>query len=386
MKVLFSSQYTVEFDGKYYYNNGLESTYRRYLILGDELTIIARVKRVEHSTASRIDDSAFKFVFIHKINTLSSMLTKIQENNTILKKEVEKADLCVAHIPATNSNLVVKYAKQMHKPYITVVVGCVWDALWNYDWRGKLLAPRAFLEMRHTQKEAPYSIYVTKQFLQHRYPTNGKWIACSNVNMHTGDETVLMRRIEQIKLLKTKFRRLKIGTSAAIDVPYKGQEYVIRALAELRKQGVEYEYCLLGSGSTRRLQGIAFELGVSDLVQFRGALPHNKVASFYDEIDLYVQPSKQEGLPRSVIEAMSRGCLCLGTNVAGIPELVSGKYLFPKGNYMQIANTLKSITIEDLEQEAKRNFEIAKGYDNRILNEKRCNFLLKFKNESFEIS
>ena len=46
-----------------------------------------------------------------------------------------------------------------------------------------------------------------------------------------------------------------------------------------------------------------------------------------DECDIYLQPSLQEGLPRSVIEAMSRGCACIGAATAGIPELLESEYV-----------------------------------------------------------
>lgn len=70
--------------------------------------------------------------------------------------------------------------------------------------------------------------------------------------------------------------------------------------------------------------------------------------AFLDTVDIYIQPSKQEGLPRSVVEAMSRGCLCVGSRIAGIPELLSTKYLFNAGNVMQIAKILADIDKDQL--------------------------------------
>ena len=43
-----------------------------------------------------------------------------------------------------------------------------------------------------------------------------------------------------------------------------------------------------------------------------GGVPHNKIFQLLDDIDLYIQPSLQEGLPRSVVEAMSRACPIIG--------------------------------------------------------------------------
>lgn len=207
-------------------------------------------KLVEKPKSDLVDDGAVKFAFAKKVNSLSAMLRRDSTwNDRQAEKLVQEADVCVCHVPCGHSYQVIKYAKKYGKPYLTVVCGCPWDALWNYDWRGKLLAPNAYLSLRRIMRDAPYSIYVTNEFLQRRYPTNGKSIGCSNVNVSTGVEGVLEKRLTNIRKRAEEGRPLRIGTAAAIDVPYKGQEYVIRAFAKLKKEGIMYEYHLIGLGS-----------------------------------------------------------------------------------------------------------------------------------------
>ena len=45
-----------------------------------------------------------------------------------------------------------------------------------------------------------------------------------------------------------------------------------------------------------------------------------------DNIDVFIMPSLQEGLPRSMVEAMSRGCNVIGSRVGGIPELLDDNF------------------------------------------------------------
>ena len=168
-------------------------------------------------------------------------------------------------------------------------------------------------------------------------------------------------------------------TAAAISVPYKGQEFVIKAISELKKKGLYFEYHLIGFGSEERLRKIAVEAGVEDQVFFRGPLPHSDVLGFMDDMDIYVQPSKQEGLPRATIEAMSRGCLCLGSRVAGIPELLEDAYLFNKGDVKQISEILRSVDETKLKEQAERNYNEAKQYDKNLLNRRRTEFIEEFK-------
>lgn len=376
MKVLYSTQGSAEYDGKHYYHNGAQTNYKRYLPLGEDMTILLTKKDVEKPTMAKIDDNVH-LIFLNKINTLKSYLSKTKENSSIAERAVKESDVCVIHAPGEYD--VIKYAKKYNKPYFVVVCGCPWDSLWNYDWRGKLMAPLAYIKLRKTLRDAPYVVYVTSKFLQRRYPTKGKWIACSNANAVTGQDGVLERRLSHIEKLKEEKRILKIGTSAAVDVPYKGQEYVIRAIGQLMKEGIVFEYHLIGRGDDGRLRQIAKEEGVEESVVFHGSLPHDEVFAFLDNMDIYIQPSKQEGLPRAMIEAMSRGCLCMGSNIAGIPELIDAEYLFNKGDAKKIAAILKQITLEKLAAQAKKNYEEAKDYDVNVLSERRLNFLNDFK-------
>lgn len=377
MKILYSTQGSAEFDGYHYYHNGAQTNYKRYMCLGDDMTILLSKKDVDHPTMSMIDESV-KLIFVKKLNSVSNLIKYTHSNKIIIESAVKQADVCVIHLPDGNGDTVVKYAKKYQKPYLCVVCGCAWDSLWNYDWRGKIVAPFYYSQARKSIKDSPYVIYVTSGFLQKRYPTNGRWIACSNVNIETGVSSILDRRLQRIKE-QDDISVLKIGTSAAVDVSYKGQEFVIKAISILKKKGVLFEYHLIGKGDNNRLRTIAESEGVEELVFFHGPLPHEKVLVFLDDMDIYIQPSKTEGLPRATIEALSRGCLCMGTNIAGLPELIDSDYLFPKGDVMRIAEILERITKDDLVNQAHVNYDRAKKYDMAYLARKRQTFLNEFK-------
>lgn len=242
------------------------------------------------------------------------------------------------------------------------------------------MAPFRFLSLRQVQANAAYSIYVTNDFLQRRYPTRGYSIGCSNVNITTGDETALQKRLEKIAV---RGGILKLGTVAAVNVRYKGQEYAIKALRRLRDRGIDIEYHLVGGGDNTFLRSLADKYGVGDRVFFHGLIPHDQVIPFLDEMDLYIQPSKQEGLPRALIEAMSRGCLSLGSRTAGIPELLDKKYIFRRGNVNDIVRILSKVDKNTLKEQALRNFEVAKQYDRNLLNRRRCEFMNLFKKISY---
>ena len=108
--------------------------------------------------------------------------------------------------------------------------------------------------MRH----AAYAVYVTNAFLQRRYPTRGISAAVSDVELTPADAAVLARRLEKIRTYSGK---LVLGTAAAVNVAFKGQRYVIEALARLKAAGrTDVEYRLAGGGDPTALRELAQRL------------------------------------------------------------------------------------------------------------------------------
>ena len=103
---------------------------------------------------------------------------------------------------------------------------------------------------------------------------------------------------------------------------YKGIDVLLRAAAAARAAGVDFELRLAGDGSERSsLVRLAQELGLTD-VTFLGALPPEAVAAALQSADLMVLPSRGEGLPVSVVEAMAGGRPVLATRAGGTSEVV----------------------------------------------------------------
>ena len=113
-----------------------------------------------------------------------------------------------------------------------------------------------------------------------------------------------------------------------------------------------------------------------------GRIHLNDVLETLDNIDIYLQPSLQEGLPRSVIEAMSRGCIAIGANTAGIPELLDCKYILRRKSVDDIVNLIFEIchmSKSEIIANSIRNFEEAKKYQKNVLDKRRENFFDRIK-------
>lgn len=382
MKVLFTSEEVVDICQGKYYSRNLQQHIDKYRYLGD-IICVCYSREVEKTNFSEVDEQSAKFVFTPKVNTLNNYVQKTRKRKEIIRDVIKDVDMVVCHVPSGNSYPAIQYAKKIGIPYFLVVVGCAWDALWNYDWRGKLLAYGAYKKLKNVVKKAPYTIYVTQKFLQERYPCNGITEYASNVCLPKLSDDVLDRRLSRINNMQDG-RPINIITAAAVDVRFKGQEYVIGALKILNlKMKGNYHYYLVGGGEQSYLKQQAIKLGVEQYVHFVGALPHNEMFDMLDKMDIYIQPSKQEGLPRALIEAMSRGLPAIGTNIAGIPELLHSDYLVRKSSVDDIVNVICKMTPQSMKQQAIVNFNKSKEYVIDKINIRREKFFRLFLNQCF---
>lgn len=381
IKLLFVHDGPIFYDdeGKYYevsYHGLLE----RYQYIADDITFLMRVEPVTGHTMNTAVPSEIHVIGISNFKNPKVYLKKIKNVKETIKRAVEETDYIVLR-GGSCSNIALHYCKKFKKPYIYECVGCTWDSLWNYSILGKLMAPLCYFAEKIRIRNAPFVCYVTSEFLQKRYPTKGKSVSCSNVVIESVDQEVLIKRLEHIKTNSQK-KKLILGTAAAIDVRYKGQEYVIKAIGDLVKEGYDIEYFLAGANrlNSTYLSDLAKRMKIEDRVHFVGSLDSLQILSFYDSLDIYVQPSKQEGLPRAVIEAMSRGLPIIGSNIAGLPELLQNENLFKKGSVESIKVTLKRMINADTSKYAKENFNKAKNYQIEDLTNRRNAFYDDFLN------
>ena len=114
------------------------------------------------------------------------------------------------------------------------MVGCTLDALWNYNLKGRVLAPFSYFNVRLAVWQAQNVVYVTDHFLQRRYPSRGRTYALSDVELPAVSVDKIKRQIHT-RIENFDNKHMKTGTIGSPDVPYKGHRYVVKALAALKK-------------------------------------------------------------------------------------------------------------------------------------------------------
>lgn len=364
---------------------GMTLTYdffkKRYLRYYDEIIISTREKsdELESGNTNGYKITNGENVKVCTIKSYKNILDGILKKKKIkmeISSIIDKCDIAIIRLPSTIGSIACEVCKEKNKKYLIEVVACAWDGYINhYNYFGKVVAPYMFMKTRKSVKKAPRVLYVTKKFLQKRYPTLGEEIDCSDVIIEDTNSGILQKRIEKIKKDNNKYI---LCTVANVGLKYKGQEYVIRAIRELEKMGINnFEYHLIGNGNKDYLEKLIKKLNLNEKIKFIGSVNHNEVFNYLDNIDIYIQPSLQEGLPRGLLEAMSRGCPSIGSNAGGIPELLNKKNIFKRKDISQIVKILKEINKERLIEMAQENFElINKNYKLEYLMKKRNKFYL----------
>lgn len=121
---------------------------------------------------------------------------------------------------------------------------------------------------------------------------------------------------------------LSVGRLSGI----KGFRYLLDALSQLKKDGLEYLCRIIGDGPDKHwLQHQVIDLGLKESVLFLGAKENEEVRRYMEESDVFVlacatcPKEGQDGIPVVFMEAMALGTPVIGTALSGIPELIRDK-------------------------------------------------------------
>jgi glycosyltransferase involved in cell wall biosynthesis len=262
------------------------------------------------------------------------------------------------------------------RPYGVEVVADPWDAFSPGAVRHRLRPVFRWWFTRRLRAQcadACAAAYVTERALQRRYPPGPDTFgtAYSDVEL-AADSFASAPRVPRPGGAR---HLVFVGTLAQL---YKAPDVLLEALALCVHAGLNVRLSLVGDGKHRpELERRAAELGVRDQTEFRGQLASRElVRRELDRSDLFVLPSRQEGLPRAMIEAMARGLPCIGSTVGGMPELLQASDLVPPNDARRLARAIRAVVTDParMAQMSARNLERAREYSPERLARRRGQF------------
>lgn len=360
-------------ENNYYIDNGVNIVVKRYQRYFGDITAFGMDgsdKGMRPSTASKLEA---KVVILGTRNDLL-----LGKDKKTLEKELPKFDLVILRVPSHTCDRAAKIARMYNIPYFVEVIGDAFDSLWYHSLKAKPFAFGSYFRTKKTIYDADFALYVSQQYLQRKYPCKNPSVGVSDCLIVPPTEELIKKRVAY--MLNKDYSNITIMNAAAIDVKYKGQEYVIKAIPLLNKAGIHVRFLIVGNGDKSYLASVAEEKGVSDQVVFTGGLPHEEVIALLDESDYYVQPSLTEAFGRSIVEGLSRGCICIGNRVGGITELVEDRFLVAPKNPKELYDRIMlfiNMSSEEKEETIKRGFEHSKEYTADKLDAKRDSYYKK---------
>lgn len=120
-----------------------------------------------------------------------------------------------------------------------------------------------------------------------------------------------------------------------------------------------------GDGSLQSARDLALKLGVADRITFTGSVPKDSIAHWLNQGDIFLNTTRVDNTPVSVLEAMACGLCVVSTNVGGIPYLLENEadaLLVPDGDHVAMAAAVQRLITEDglakrLSENARRKAE-----------------------------
>jgi len=367
----------VSFKGEYYSLVYDDNFWQRYFQVFDSVNVVARVLEVDnfndiHESYNKITDSRINFIKIPYFHGLKQGILNLPKLNLAIYKAVKNSDKNILRLPGLISifaGICITFDK---KKYAVELIGDPYDVL-SSGVGGKAAPMLKVIFTKLTQiitRNANAVSYVTKQKMQVRYPAqaNAYTTYYSSLNLN-------IKKIEKNIRQRLDVNNLKILMVGSMEQKYKGFDIALKAISLLSfKENIEIH--LVGDGVIKQdLENLAFNLGLSDNVFFYGRVPNEKVLSLMKSTDLFLIPSRTEGLPRVLIEAMAMGLPVIGSNVGGIPELIDQEFVFENENVDELVKLIEYITkSKNIATISKANIEKVQEYDKSILDKRRLDF------------
>lgn len=305
-----------------------------WLDVFDEVVILARVDLSSRvSTGRRVEGPRVRVVAVPFYEGAQGLLLRgLSVRSAILSACSDPNAFYGGRLPGVVAGFVLTAARRLRAPFLASVVGDPRAVLDSgvAGLVGKALAPLAGAAMRYQVRNSTAAIYVSKSYLQDRYPPSEEMQVLSQSNVNFSPDALVTNAPHSSVDSKTKVI-IAVGTH---DQMYKGHDLLIRAITILEARGLGVRLELVGGGRMQpELRALARRLGVHGKVRFHGHVQEpEEVRQLLDRADLFLMPSRTEGVPRALIEAMARGKPCLGSDVGGIPELLDSDAIFPRDN------------------------------------------------------
>ena len=355
------------------------SFWTRYLGTFDHVNVVARVRQVAEAlpASQRADGEAVTFSPVPYYVGPWQYLLRARQVHEAVRSAITWHEAIILRVPSQIASCAVATLWRAGFPYGVEVVIDPYDvySAGSVEHHLRPLLRQWFSRrLRRQCAAAVGAAYVTAESLQRRYPPSEGAFSTHYSSVELPD-SAFVPAPSTPSPINGPFRLI---TVCGLSYLTKGPDVLIDAVGECVHQGLNLNLILIGSGRCRAgLEAREAALGLGERVRFRGQLPSGEaVREQLDQADLFVLPSRAEGVPRAMIEAMARGLPCIGSTVGGVPELLTPDDLVPPGDVRALAGKIRDVWSDSdrLACMSKHNLEKAKEYRWEILRQRQDEF------------
>lgn len=364
----------------------------RYLQVFDEVTVCARAQNVSSDFKGKLLASGknVSFLPLPDFRGSAGIIKNYIQCRKIIRENVGQFDAVMLRSPSPISLIALDPVIHSKKPFAAEFVinpRTMFDKDSNPT-RRIVIGLMQTLFVNHAKKlcrTANGVSYVTEHVLQEEFPcraiTDGESERYftehySTINISKDDYSGIHeppKEDEPVVICHTGY----------MDGYSKGHLAVMDVVKNCIHDGLNVELHFIGSGTIEdKFKQYASDNGIGDKVVFLGQqFGYKKVQKALIDCDIFLFPTRSEGLPRSLIEAMANGLACVSSPIDGIKELLEPEYLIDYKDIEGMTRVVESL-VKDKDKRmiaAERNFNKSLEYENSILTERRIKFYKKLR-------
>lgn len=386
-KILLScNDYLYCNNGRFYAaNQDKFDFYQRYLRVFEQLRLVARCEEEPVLKAGRVPldlDGRIEFIPVPMFHGPKEYVLEYRRVGKELRCIIEGCDAAICRLPSTVAMRVCEQVKKSGIPYAVEIVACSKDFKdVSKSFVNKVLWYIQDKKIRSLCNKADGVSCVTEKYLQQYYFSTKNSHFESSYSSLAIDSSFYTEPRELNK--NPPYYIVHVANQVRLQGE-KGHKESVDIIRILKDRGFDVRIIFVGASyfkGAEALADYAKEVGVLDRVEFPGFMSRENLQKCLEASDLLLLPTRTEGLPRVVIEAMAKGLPCLSTPVGGIPELLDVRYLVDYEDVETFANRIAELlTNKQIYDEVSfENFERSKKYKAHILQNKRDEFYRKLK-------
>lgn len=362
--------------------------WKRYLNVFDKIKVVGRMQDIDKVPNNMLVSSGPNVEFYAIPNYTGPIQYALKFFS--VRKKLSSVHLDCTHaifrLPSELSFNIYHDFLKSNKPYAVELLIDPWDAL-APGTTSSIVRPLVRRRWHRLVGEmclsANGAAYVTERILQNRYPCKAGVEGESDryFTSHYSSINMPSEFLSSPRMICSDRKTYVISHVGTMQNYIKGQDVLLKAIKEVRDRGYDVKCTLVGDGKIKdKFLELAMVLGINEHVKFTGNLcGSHAVRDILINSDIFVFPTKAEGLPRVLIEAMACALPCVSTPVNGVPELLTDDFLVNPQDVNGFANKIIwLINNRDVMMKvSKKNRELAEGYTADKLEQRRTLFYRK---------